>query len=201
MMGEGPRVDTAQARGRETDGSEVTLRADSSLLERARQGDHTALGMLLSRERDRVLTLCVRLLGERAEAEDAAQEAMLRVALHLHELSCDDRFGGWSWRIAHRICVDRLRKSRRREQLTAGRGTRSTGDREQSILGRMAVRQVLAAMPEDMSEVLILREMEEQTYGEIAARLALPLGTVKSRLNAARKRFRRDYLAAMREEV
>jgi RNA polymerase sigma-70 factor (ECF subfamily) len=94
-----------------------------------------------------------------------------------------------------------LRKSKRRERLTAERGVSATGDGEQNIVGRMAVRQVLAAMPEDLSEVLILREMEEQTYGDIAARLALPVGTVKSRLSAARKRFRHDYLASMQEDV
>ena len=148
-----------------------------------------------------MVTLCCRLLGDRAEADDAAQEAMLKVSLHLHELARDEQFVSWCWRIAHRICMDRLRTSRRRECLLAERGASSTGDQEESIVGRMAVRQVLAAMPEDMSEVLVLREMEEQSYGEIADRLALPVGTVKSRLNAARRRFRRDYVKAMQEDV
>jgi RNA polymerase sigma-70 factor (ECF subfamily) len=68
------------------------------------------------------------------------------------------------------------------------------------MVERIAVRRVLAAMPEDMSEVLILREMEGQTYDAIAACLGVPLGTVKSRLRSARQRFRREYAAVMQED-
>jgi len=171
-----------------------------SLLARAREGETAALAELLAQARDRVLTLCCRLLGQRAEAEDAAQEAMLRVALHLHELQNDNQFGSWCWRIAHRICMDRLRARLRRESLLAEKRDPAPDNSEQRAVGRMVVREVLAAMPEDMSEALILREMEGDSYAAIARRLGLPLGTVKSRLSAARKRFRRDYLTAMQEE-
>jgi RNA polymerase sigma-70 factor (ECF subfamily) len=170
------------------------------LLARARLGDSEALGALLEDERDRVFTLCYRLLGNRAEAEDAAQDAMLKVSLHLSELARDEQFGGWCWRIAHRICVDRLRKSKRRDLLAASTSVSAGPDAERRMVERIAVRRVLAAMPEDMSEVLILREMEGQTYDAIAACLGVPLGTVKSRLRSARQRFRREYAAVMQED-
>ena len=171
-----------------------------AMLARAREGEATALGELLAGARDRALTLCCRLLGERAEAEDAAQEALLKVALHLHELHDEEQFTNWCWRIAHRISMDRLRTRHRREKLLAEKREPAPDDSEQRSVGRMLVREILAAMPEDMSEALILREMEGETYAEIGRRLALPLGTVKSRLSAARKRFRCDYLRAMQEE-
>jgi RNA polymerase sigma-70 factor (ECF subfamily) len=177
------------------------IRSIASRITRARKGDRTALAELLDEIADRVLTLCHRLLDDRTEAEDAAQEAMIKVSLHLHELKHDDQFVSWCWRIAHRICVDRLRTTRRRDHLLAERKIPVPEDREGSIVRRMAVRQILSAMPEDMSEVLVLREMEGQTYREIAAGLALPIGTVRSRLSAARKRFRRDYLRATQERV
>ena len=174
--------------------------AACSALGRAREGDGAALAELLARSRDRVLTVCCRLLGDRADGEDAAQEAMLKVALHLHELKEEEQFGSWCWRIAHRICMDRLRTGRRRQGLLAARREPAGESAEERTVGRMVVRQILAAMPDDMSEALILREMEGQPYSEIARRLAVPLGTAKSRLHAARRRFRRDYLKAMQEE-
>lgn len=193
-------MDVVGARGRESEQAVRRACCHPSLLARARLGDSEALGALLEDERDRVFTLCYRLLGNRAEAEDAAQDAMLKVSLHLSELARDEQFGGWCWRIAHRICVDRLRKSKRRDLLAASTSVSAGPDAERRMVERIAVRRVLAAMPEDMSEVLILREMEGQTYDAIAACLGVPLGTVKSRLRSARQRFRREYAAVMQED-
>jgi RNA polymerase sigma factor (sigma-70 family) len=96
--------------------------------------------------------------------------------------------------------LERRGRVQSRERLLAEKRNSCPENAEQKTVRRMVVRQILAAMPENMSEILILREMEEQNYVEIGLRLTLPVGTVKSRLSAARKRFRRDYLKAMQEE-
>jgi len=168
-------------------------------LRRARAGEGSALRSLLDEIRDRILTLCFRLLGDRHEAEDATQEAMLRISLHLDELSSDAQFGSWCWRIAQRICLDRVRARTRRAELLARYREANRDDEERALLLRLLVRRLLADMPSDMSEVLILREMEGLSYMQVADTLGLPLGTVKSRLNAARRRFRDDYSKAGQE--
>jgi RNA polymerase sigma-70 factor (ECF subfamily) len=181
--------------------SGVPTPAASSRVAQAREGDAAALRSLLEGVRNRVLTLCCRMLGDYHEAEDATQDAMLKASLHLHEVAGDEQFGAWCWRIAQRICLDRLRLRSRRVELLALHQDPNPGEGEPPALQQILVREILAGLPDDMSEVLVLREMEEQSYSDIAATLGLPLGTVKSRLNTARSRFREEYLRALQEGV
>ena len=128
-----------------------------------------------------------------ADAEDVAQEAMLRAYRNFARLRDRDRFRSWLVRTAWRISLDRIRAAKRRErrERTATENELHTLVRDVTS-SRELERQVadaLDALPEKMRIVLILSAMEGHNISEVAKLLDLPEGTVKSRLFHARKRM------------
>jgi RNA polymerase sigma-70 factor, ECF subfamily len=135
-------------------------------------------------------------LRNTADAEDVAQEALLRAYRRFDHLRDRTRFRGWLVRIAFRIALDRLRSSKRREQ-------RDTLWSEPAHQPRVATAEDLAAstefqehleralaeLPEKFRIVLLLAAMEGHTIEEVAALLGIPVGTVKSRLFFGKKQL------------
>ncbi len=135
-------------------------------------------------------------LRNTADAEDVAQEALLRAYRGFNRLRDPNRFRGWLVRIAFRLALDRLRSAKRREQrdldwsrpahqpLAANAEDIAASNEFQAHLDR-----ALEELPEKLRLVLLLTAMEGHTIDEIAALLAIPVGTVKSRIFAARKKL------------
>jgi RNA polymerase sigma-70 factor, ECF subfamily len=132
-------------------------------------------------------------LGNAAEAEDVAQEAMLRAYRNFHRLRDRERFRACLVRTAWRLSLDRIRASGRRERREqAAIADRPEADVENVLESREFERQLVTALdklPEKLRIVLVLAAIEGYNTREVAKLLNLPEGTVKSRLFLARKRI------------
>lgn len=176
-------------------------------LERARSGDEAGYAWLLSRYRNRAVRLAAHVLRRPSEAEDAAQEAFIRAFRNLHSFRGEGRFYTWLYHIVVRVCLDRRRLARWESEvqtdevslgLHKGGGTYEPSGTE-LIHHKLLVERLLDQLTPPMRAALVLREIEGLEYVEIAEVLGIPVGTVRSRLNAARAKFRSIYEAALEE--
>jgi len=164
-------------------------------------GTAVSLDASLAREFDARLADCPKLayrvalgvLRNAAEAEDVAQEAMLRAYRNFHRLRNRDRFRGWIARMAWRLALDRIRAARRREsrELAAQEISPERGV-ENIVASRefeLQVAHAMDALPEKLRLVMVLAAIEGYNTREVAALLEIPEGTVRSRLFLARKQL------------
>jgi len=130
-------------------------------------------------------------LRNSADAEDVAQEALLRAYRRFDRLRDRQRFRGWLVRIAFRLAIDRVRSAKRREQRetlwSQSEPRVSTEDTAAASEFQSHLERALAEISDKYRLVLLLSAMEGHTLEEIARLLGVPLGTVKSRLFFARK--------------
>ena len=159
---------------------------DCHLVLRAREGDQDAVTRLIDRHRVGLIKVAANILRDASEAEDVAQEAFLKVFNQLSALRDDQGFKRYLYQIAVRLCFDRMRKIRPEPQSEVQTGPAKRDD----IESRVHIERVLAKLPTDLRTTLVLREIEELDYSEIAEILEIPVGTVRSRLHSARERFR-----------
>ena len=145
-----------------------------------------------------VYAVCFHMMGSREDAQDCAQETMLRAYKAFGSFRRDASFSTWITRIAINVCTDALRKRRPVSSLDAMReetnfdlpdtGPTAYARLEQKERLRL-LREGLMELPEDMRQIIVLRDMRGMSYDEIAEVLDLPLGTVKSRVNRAREKL------------
>lgn len=176
------------------------------LLEKARHGDQEAFGELVRLYEKKVYALTLRMCKNPDDAAEAAQEAFLAAWQGLKFFRGESSFSTWLYRLASNACVDVLRKEGR-HQAAAGPSL----DDEETMLEipdeaatphtlaeqaelKEQIEEGLAALPEEYRTVLVLREIHQQSYDEIAEILSLDLGTVKSRISRGRKRLRKFLL-------
>lgn len=168
--------------------------SEQELARRAREGDVQAYGELVEMHQDGVFNVCLRLLGERREAEDLAQEAFIRAHARLHLYDPQRPFGPWVRRVAANQCLNRL-ETQKRLELPLDDGLEETHPMpdpgpekhlETAELGR-ALRRAVLDLPPVYRAVIELRHFQELSYEEIAESLKIPLSDVKSRLFRARK--------------
>jgi RNA polymerase sigma-70 factor (ECF subfamily) len=168
---------------------------ESTLVERAQQGDRGAYADLVRLHYPGVIRAVYALCGNTQVAEDAAQEAFLRAWLHLSEYRPGGSLRSWLYRIAVNAALDMLRRETRiaPSDLDELSLTDHQAGPEASYLEAekiALVRQAVAALPPASRAVLILREYSGLSYQEIAIALDIPIGTVMSRLNYARGQLR-----------
>ncbi|HIA73651.1 MAG TPA: sigma-70 family RNA polymerase sigma factor [Gemmatimonadetes bacterium] len=176
--------------------SSVSLRAtdypnDSELVLRARRGEELALSMLIERYQKPAYALALSVTGRHEDAEDVAQESFLVALEQLDECRIPERFAGWFMTIVRNRSRNLIRRESLRETSDLPRGTRSripTPDKiaETSEL-RGILQQAIASLPEVQQQVVLLHDLEGWKHREIAERLGLPSGTVRSHLHFARK--------------
>ncbi|HMS54299.1 MAG TPA: sigma-70 family RNA polymerase sigma factor [Fimbriimonadaceae bacterium] len=176
-------------------GRAEALFEESTWVSRCRQGDETALGLLIARHRARLIRTAANLLRDRHEAEDVAQEAFLKAFRELGRLRDDRAFSGYIYRICVRLCMDRLRLKR----AEPGEFDRIQDHDGPSIENRVVIARILDQLPYDLRTTLVLREMEQLSYEEVAEAMHVPIGTVRSRLHTARERFRKLWVEAVGE--
>jgi RNA polymerase sigma-70 factor (ECF subfamily) len=164
---------------------------DRDLAIRARRGEAEAFGELVRRYQTAVFNVCYRLLGERREAEDLAQEAFMRAYARLDSFDAERPFGPWIKRVAANLCLNRLGQKTPEVPLLDEEhddAEASTPESAQDANERTAlVRAALLGLPPHYRAVVELRHFQELSYEEIARQMQLPLSDVKSHLFRARK--------------
>jgi RNA polymerase sigma-70 factor (ECF subfamily) len=185
---------------------------DLPLVERWRGGDARAFAELVRRHQRKVFGLLSRMLGDRDEAEDAAQETFLNLHRHGHRFRREARFSTFVYRVAVNAALNRRRSlGRRRAHLDEFANGQAIGhalpatprDPEDSLAGgevQQRVQRCLAALPATLRAPVVLYDIEGLSYGEIAEILQIAEGTVKSRIHRARHALRRE-LADLAREV
>ena len=173
-------------------------------LARARQGDVAAFEWLMNRYRDRAIRLATHILRRPTEAEDVAQEAFIRAFAQIRNFRGDAAFYSWLYTIVARLCLNRMRQPRWfREWESAKEEQAYTGgagmEKEEQYAERLLIESVLDQLSPPLRAALALRELEGMDYDEIAFALNIPVGTVRSRLNAARGQFRTLWERALKE--
>lgn len=163
---------------------------------RAAKGDQKALGELLKAIEHDVLRHCARFLPCRQDAEEACQDALLQVARNIGRFEGRSRFSTWLHVVVANSARSTYRSLKRRSVEQAGELPSQRPDpRRTSVIAGSRV-DILEAMEDlerrkpDLIEVLVLRDVSQLEYTEIAQQLELPLGTVKSRIHEARKQVR-----------
>jgi RNA polymerase sigma-70 factor, ECF subfamily len=167
---------------------------DASLVQAAQRGDRRALEQLLQRHYDRIHAVCRRITGHDADAADAAQEAMIAIVRSIARFDGRASFGTWAYRIATNASLDELRRRRRRPtpaphaEDTSGHEPvdPTTAGRLEAVGERDALGSALAGLPEDFRVPVVLRDVGDLDYAEIAEVLNVPIGTVKSRIARGR---------------
>ena len=166
------------------------------LLARLRAGDPRAFEELVIGYQHRVFGVALRMLGNRAEAEEIAQEVFLRAHRAVADFRGEARLSTWLYGIASRLCLNRLaspdRRMARGDAILAD-VTAATPDAA-AELERVeldaALRTAIAELPEERRLVLVLRDVEGLSYEQIAEALAVDPGTVRSRLHRARMQLK-----------
>jgi RNA polymerase sigma-70 factor, ECF subfamily len=159
--------------------------------------DATDTGALFTAYRDRIYRYILRMVRDRAEAEDLTQETFLRAHRRLYLLRHPEAVGGWLYRIATHVCLDRLRQRKPQDSIddeqTANRvdaATRthpSLADIVERRQTSLCVQRCLDYLPDNYRAVVLLYEIHALTAPEIASLLGVKLTTIKMRLHRARR--------------
>jgi RNA polymerase sigma-70 factor (ECF subfamily) len=187
----------------DTGGPFGTIR-EALLLRRLRAREERAFEEMVATYRDRIFGLILRMVGNREEAEDLAQEVFITVLKSIDTFRGESKFSTWLYRIAANHTKNRMKYLQRRAykatseydeaaERAVQRGDGPGGPRLQNPESAMAGAQIervvqgaIAELDEDHRELVVLRDMEEMSYEEIVAITGLNEGTVKSRLHRAR---------------
>jgi len=178
-------------------------REDAALMMRVRAGDEAAFAALLAGWELPVKRLIARIVFNASDAEDLAQETMVRVWSQREKFRPESAFRPWIFSIAVNLARNRLRWWRRRPNVSldawsetgherpwqAGERPNGAGDLERAERAA-AVRDAVAALPVELREALVLFEYEEFTQAEIAATLGCTVKAVESRVARAREKLR-----------
>ncbi|OGC92531.1 MAG: hypothetical protein A2W25_07500 [candidate division Zixibacteria bacterium RBG_16_53_22] len=169
---------------------------DANLVGMAAGGSDKAFEQIVLRHQQKIQRICRRMLGDRIEAEEAAQDIFVKVYYHLKSYDQSRDFGVWCTAIAINDCRDRLRRRQRatrtfRDIAEADRASISAAqdDCDDSRVKLSMVEKALEELPEKLKEVIVLKAYGDCSYGEIAKILKIRQGTVMSRLFRARQRL------------
>jgi RNA polymerase sigma-70 factor (ECF subfamily) len=168
---------------------------DGVLVRRARKGDELAFGLLVERYQRPAYAVALSVTGRHEDAEDAAQEAFLVALDRLGECRNPDRFAGWLMTIVRNRSKNLIRRESLRETEQVPHGARSGAPTPDKVAETTELRDLLegalAELPEVQRQIVLLHDLEGWKHREIAERLDLPSGTVRSHLHFARKALRK----------
>ena len=180
----------------------ITNLTDEQLVELAVKENPDAFGEIVKRWERKIFALCFGMLSREDEAKDAAQETFIAAYRNLSKFRGDAKVSSWLHRIAINQCLTTKRRAKTRsesflddEENTAEKvfvapshlsPSKTTEQNERLNI----VRQAVGSLPEDLRQVVVMKEFEDMTFQEISDTLSLPLSTVKSRLYTALKQLR-----------
>ena len=179
---------------------QATPSPDLFLARRAARADATAWNELIERCGERIWNVALRFAPDRSEAEDLTQEIFLKLYDNLSRYRGDVPLIAWTLRLSRNLCIDRYRHERTRlrsetpldttlHHPTTGENPEVRSLRQES---RLRVHRALARMNEGQAMVVMLRDLQGFSYEELAEVFEVPVGTVKSRLNRARRSLVRE---------
>jgi len=183
---------------------------NAELIARAQRGEEKAFEALFQWHKKRVYSLCLRMIGNAAEAEDLTQEAFLQVFRKIHTFRGDSAFSTWLHRLSVNIVLMRLRKktvsetpledSARGEEFELQRKELGAPDRTLTgSIDRMHLERAIAQLPPGYKQAFVLHDVHGYEHNEIAAMLGYSIGNSKSQLHKARTRLRTLLQEAGRE--
>ncbi|MEN9822020.1 MAG: hypothetical protein RLZ04_446 [Actinomycetota bacterium] len=175
----------------------MTEHEDLALVTAARQGDRDALDRLLRLHYDRIHAVCRRITGNDADAADASQEALIAIVRGLPRFDGRSKVSTWMYRVATNATLDELRRRKRRpvavdeasgvfDHHPAGEGGEIQID---AVVDREVLETAIASLPDEFRIPVVLRDVADLDYAEIAETLSIPLGTVKSRIARGRQQL------------
>lgn len=167
---------------------------DHALIAAAQGGDGVALDRLLRRHYDRIWALCRRLAGNHSDAEDATQEALIAIARGLRGFDGRAAFTTWSYRVATNACLDELRRRARRPVPHASADEPvavDPGPLPDHVVERIDIDEALTHVHDDFRVAVVLRDLCDLEYSDIAELLGVPSGTVRSRIARGRAQLAR----------
>ncbi len=179
----------------------LDLDSDESLVRRAREGDFDAFETLFDRHRLLVYRFAYQMVQRRDDAEDMVQEAFVRAYQNLHRYRDEAKFTTWLLRIVSNLCTDQARMTQRRSNLEQKEAVgaldwMTIGNFENPIDNleedrrRFALRKAIAALPEHHRQMIVMRDIEEREYSDIADVLGCTVGGAKLRVLRARRALR-----------
>jgi len=176
----------------------MEMDTDIALVKKARDGDFRAFEQLFDRHRNLVYRFAYQMTSRRDDAEDVVQEAFVRAYQNLHRYRDEAKFTTWLLRIVTNLCTDQARMSQRRlaleQQEAAGALDWMTSAQNEDPVSnleadrrKIALRRALNALPMHHKSVIILRDIEEREYPDMAAILGCTVGGAKLRVLRARR--------------
>ena len=184
--------------------------SDAELIERCLRKDNAAWEMVVVRFRRRVFHIAYKFTGKHDQAEDLTQEIFFKVFKSLDKFKRDADFSTWLSSVARNYCIDHYRARKREKEVLVedalafdlapasyGNPYRALEDEDR----RSLMRRGLDLLPDKLREAVILRDLQGLTYQEMANQLALPEGTVKSRINRGREELTRLLLRAQQQGI
>jgi RNA polymerase sigma-70 factor (ECF subfamily) len=179
--------------------------SDAELIERCLRKDNSAWEQIVARYRRKVFHIAYKFTGKHDEAEDLTQEIFLKVFKSLDKFNRDADFSTWLSSVARNFCIDNYRAGKREREVlvedlvafdlapaASGNPHRALEDQDR----RSFLRRGLDQLPDKLREAVVLRDLQGLSYQEMADRLGLPEGTVKSRINRGREELARLLLRA-----
>ena len=165
---------------------------DAALLNQCRAGDRRAFDRLLARYERPIFNAAYRILNHREDATDVTQTAFLRAFEHFDRYDPAQRFFSWIYRIAVNEALDVCNGRRRSEPVADELASERPGPERVAEDGESdaGLQDALMALPVDYRTVIVLKHVQDCSYEDIAAILACPVKTVKSRLFTARQALR-----------
>jgi RNA polymerase sigma-70 factor (ECF subfamily) len=169
---------------------------DTRLVRAAQDGDRRAMETLLRRHHHRVLVVTTRICRDRGDAEDAAQNALVSIVGNLAAFDQRCTFSTWVHRIATNAALDELRRRSRRplpdDGPTSEPAAAAGAEPDELVLGSLERARLAAALdrlPPEFRDAVLLRDVADLDYTQIAAVLDVPIGTVRSRIARGRARL------------
>ncbi|MFI4860695.1 MAG: RNA polymerase sigma factor [Phycisphaerales bacterium JB063] len=187
--------------------------SDADLIELIQQGDRSALGTLLDRHQKRLFNVALRMVSNRDDAAEITQDAMLKICEHIDSFRSDAKITTWMTRIVMNLSISLLRKRKVRNHISLE--SSSTPDNGQDTAASLRhvlddprepepdqrvetgemlerLKNAIGRLDDDFRAVLVLRDIDQMDYQQIAETLDLKTGTVKSRLFRARLALRQE---------
>ena len=170
------------------------------------KGDQDAFAEIVEIYSNSIFQLGYRMLGNRHEAEDIAQEAFIRAYVNIKSFNQELKFSTWLFRIATNLCIDRIRKKKPDYYLDAevsgtdgltmysqlSSNSPLPENELESLELQETVQKEILKLPEKYRSVIVLKYMEELSLNEISEILDMPLGTVKTRIHRGREALRQQ---------
>jgi RNA polymerase sigma-70 factor (ECF subfamily) len=173
-----------------------------ALIQRCLQGEELAWNTIVQQYRRKIFNVAYKFVGRHEEAEDLTQEIFLKVFKSLDTFDRRANFQTWLISVSRNLCIDHYRKVRQERQTIDRRvdaselspvspdpGPVSALEQQDRVV---LLREALSALPESLRTAVLMRDIQELSYQEIAGRLRLPEGTVKSRINRGRMELARQ---------